>query len=194
MKNLKNRIKKTTYGVGYIGIGKYSTTEHKKFYNKWNSMMQRCYSASYRIKRPTYTNCQVSEIWHNFQNFAKWCDSNYVDGFCLDKDLLVKNNKTYSPETCCFIPNDINILLRKRSSTKKDYPIGVAKNTQGFKAECTVFNTKIYLGNFNTIDEAFNEYKKVKEEEIKRIANVWRYRITEKCYNALMNHKIEISD
>ena len=30
---------------------------------------------------------------------------------CLDKDILVQGNKVYSPNTCIFVTNDINVLL-----------------------------------------------------------------------------------
>lgn len=46
-------------------------------------------------------------------------------GWALDKDILVKGNKIYSPETCCFVPQEINNLFTKRKSCRGTLPIGV---------------------------------------------------------------------
>lgn len=45
-------------------------------------------------------------------NFYEWVRENYYtvkeEQIDLDKDILVKGNKTYSPETCIFTPHSIN--------------------------------------------------------------------------------------
>lgn len=35
----------------------------------------------------------------------------HMEGWHLDKDILLKGNKVYSPETCAFVPAKINSLL-----------------------------------------------------------------------------------
>ena len=44
------------------------------------------------------------------------------DGKHLDKDLLVCNNKVYSPETCVFVPREINQFLTKSNNSRGKYP------------------------------------------------------------------------
>lgn len=52
------------------------------------------------------------KIGYFFSNFAEWFDKHHVEGWELDKDILVSGNRTYSPETCCFVPHEINVLFR----------------------------------------------------------------------------------
>lgn len=57
-------------------------------------------------------------------------------------------------------------------------------------------NTKVYLGNYETPEEAFVAYKIYKEDLIKKIAEIEysKNNITLKCYNSMMNYVVEITD
>ena len=48
----------------------------------------------------------------------------------------------------------------------------------------------------DTIEEAFADYKKLKEENIKKIAQeeYCKGNITKKCYKAMMKYEVEITD
>ena len=108
---IKNPYFPSTFGVGYIGKGEHlSRVDGKKttLYTSWSNMLRRCYDKDYQDKHPTYKGCYVDDSWHNFQNFAAWFTKNQVEGFYLDKDILFEGNKVYSPETCCFVPQEIN--------------------------------------------------------------------------------------
>jgi hypothetical protein len=102
--NIKYPYDKSVYGIGYLGEGNYNRTKYELFYNYWHDMLKRCYDAKIKLKEPTYNNCIVCDEWLNFQNFAEWCDKNlYIvddERMELDKDILVKGNKIYSPKTC----------------------------------------------------------------------------------------------
>ena len=189
----------TVCGVGYLGIGKYTSRnkvskDKSKHYTTWANMIKRCYDEKIREKYPTYKDVTVCEEWKCFQNFAEWFEENYREGFALDKDILLKGNKVYSPETCCFIPNEINALFTKRQNHRGKYPIGVLFNNSRFRAQCCSLNNKKHIGSYNTSIEAFEVYKIAKEEEIKRVAKDWKDKITEKVYQALINYKVEIDD
>lgn len=62
--------------------------------------------------KPTYEGCTVCDEWLYFSNFKKWFDENYIEGFQLDKDIIIRGNKVYSPQTCCFVPKEINIISK----------------------------------------------------------------------------------
>lgn len=195
---IKNPFHKSVFDVGYFGVGKYSWKTHTKIYNTWIGVLERCHSNKYQEKRPTYIGCIVSEEWYNFHNFAEWADKNYnpktMQGWHLDKDILIKDNKAYSPETCCFVPNEINVLFTKRQNYRGECPIGVSKFGDKFRADLTISNKKVYLGLFSTPEEAFQVYKTAKETHIKQTAEKYKNKISEKTYQALINYKVEITD
>ena len=119
-------------GVGINDL-EYSIKENRrdpKFYRLWKSILQRGYCEAIKKQFPTYRNCSVCEDWHYLSIFKKWFDENYVEGWQLDKDILVQGNKLYSPETCCFVPKEINILFRhrtKKETIKKRLPSIIVK-------------------------------------------------------------------
>lgn len=117
--SIKNPNLPNIYNLGFLGQGVYIASVRGKQtgeYMTWVSMFTRCYDSKYQIKQPTYIGCTVHPEWHNFQNFAKWYEENYIENFHLDKDILVPGNKIYGPDTCCFVPQVINNLFIKRNN------------------------------------------------------------------------------
>lgn len=200
---VKNPYHAGIYNVGYYGVGIYKATNNgktTKAYAKWNDMLRRCYNVKDR-KNPTYIECSVCEEWHNFQNFAKWHEDNYyeIEGktMCLDKDILVKGNKVYSPETCVYTPQEINKLFTKTNALRGDLPIGVQLGNTGnnYYAACAVGRKKSKrLGSYNTPEEAYEAYKQCKEQHIKEVAEQYKPYIPTKLYEAMLRYEVEITD
>lgn len=196
---VSNPNHKTVYNIGYVSVGKYSPKYHVREYDIWSKMIGRCYSEILRHKFPTYKDVTVCEEWHNFQNFAEWYINNYnlkiMQKWHLDKDILVKRNKIYSPETCVFIPSEINLILTNCRNKNNLYPTGVRKNKYNkFTANIYINKKTKRLGTFNTPEEAFQAYKVAKEQYIKEVADKWKDKIEEKVYNALYDYQVEITD
>ena len=192
-----------TCSVGFIGEGKYKPKENNKptkVYSYWHHMMNRCYL--FHEHNITYTDCLVDESWHNLQNYGKWFDDNYyeIEGekMCLDKDILVKDNKIYSPSTCIFVPERINTLFCKSKKSRGDLPIGVRwnKSKGKFETNISIDNKQTYLGSFNTMEEAFQCYKTFKENYIKQVADDYYSKglIPKKLYDAMYRYEVEITD
>ena len=189
-------------GVGILGT-KYPSKINgviTKEYDLWYSMLRRCYSDNSKKKRPTYIGCEVSDNFKSYEYFYEWCHEQIgfgIEGFELDKDLLIKGNKVYSESTCVFIPSAINSLLTKCTASRGSYLIGVYwdKTKKAFVAMVNKNKGKQEkLGSFNTELEAFNAYKKAKESFVKEQAEKWKGKIDERAYEALMAYTVEITD
>lgn len=199
---VKNPNHRTVCGVGYTGEGEYNRcvdNKHTQASRLWKGMIERCYGNS-KKKYKTYDDCTVVEEWHNFQNFARWYEDNYyeVEGqeMHLDKDILNKGNKVYGPETCVFVPEYINSLFTKRQNHRGKYPIGVHYTSRGNKyiSQLSSSGERIYLGRYNTPEEAFEVYKEYKENEIKRVVDRFKDKIPKELYSAMYDYRVEITD
>lgn len=202
--NVRKRTK-LVYGVGfndYNGNIKYNHV-HIPSYHTWVEMLKRCFCDNFKNKNKTYTECKCCDEWKSFSAFKTWFDNpanGYKDGYSLDKDILVKSNKIYSPSTCCFVPNEINVLLCKSDAQRGCMPIGVYErklvNGSSYMAYLNKNGRRINLGTYHSIEDAFAAYKKAKEKHIQEMAAQYfnEGKITEKAYNALMNYKVEITD
>ena len=196
-----------TFGIGYLGEGKYRTWENGKFkkeFKIWHDMLRRCYDPKYQEKEFTYKGCKVENYLLNFQNMAEWINKNYYEipgeNMHLDKDILCKGNKIYSRDTCIFVPQRINKLFTKSDKTRGDDPIGVTPTSSGnYRVDCSNgYGKNIYLGSYSTKEEAFRVYKQYKEKVIKEVIDSYEGIIPEPYYTrlktAMYNYEVEIDD
>lgn len=104
-------------------------------------------------------------------------------------NLQYNDNKIYSPETCCFVPNEINTGI---TNTKNKIGVkGVHRYDKNrYKA---VLNGNI-VGITYTIEEAAKMYKKAKEEHIKNLAEKWKPQLSPQTYQSLINYQVEIKN
>ena len=195
---VRNPNFKNLYGVAKCGIGRHLTNvddKPTKVYGTWKGMIDRCYNPKNFIKRPTYEGCSVCEEWLTFQVFADWFELNYnpetMDRWHLDKDIIVKNNRIYSPETCAFVPNQVNILFTKLKNSN-GLPRGVRKTDSGKYS--SRLGDRFYFKVEDTPEEAFKAYKEAKENRIKEVADKWKDLIDIRVYDAMQNYSVEIQD
>ena len=184
-------------GIAYNSMGSYRTKEGKnktKAYSSWRSILQRCYDKKSLERYSSYVGCAIASDWFDFQDFAAWFYSNpYSElDYQLDKDLLIPNNKIYSPETCCFVPRELNNLLLDNSSVRGDLPQGVCfhKKNNVYIANIRIKCKQTYLGSFDSPDEAYQAYKTAKEAHVKSVALEWKDRIGDDVFNALMSWQL----
>lgn len=204
---IKNPYYPSVYSVGIVGV-KYPTSINYKNtneYNAWVNMLRRCFDEELKEYNPTYKDVTCCKEWLLYENFYDWVHSQdnfdkwyYGDKWNVDKDILVKNNKVYSPETCCLVPQNVNKLFIKQTTNRGNLPIGVNKETNKFYARChnPLINKRERLKLCLTPEEAFLTYKQYKENLIKQIAQIEfdRGNITKRCYDAMMKYKVEITD
>lgn len=205
--NVKNPYYPMVLGVGMIGSkypAKIDNVETEE-YQAWKGMIYRCFDKKTKERQPTYQNVVCCKEWLLFESFYEWLHSqkNFdrlynKNKWNVDKDILIKGNKIYSPETCCLVPMNVNSLFLNKNNYRGDLPIGVKKSGKSFMARCSnpITNNREYLGSYSTPYYAFLAYKNYKEDLIKQIAQI-EYdngNITEKCCNAMMNYQVEITD
>ena len=199
---VKDPYTPSVFGVGVAGT-KYPNSVNgrkTKEYVLWCHMFERCYSDAYKKKYPTYESCEVSNKFKSYEYFYEWCNKQI--GFSnqdwhLDKDLLTKGNKVYSENSCVFIPNEINSLLTKSTASRGEHLIGVCwhKKDKSFVAQVNKSKGgREWLGSFKTEIEAFNAYKIAKEAFIKEQAEIYKGRVDQRVYEALMKYTVEITD
>ena len=193
---------KLVYGAGFNDKTKPANVDGKnvKEYDLWQSMLERCFSEKFQTRYPTYKGCNVSDNFINYSYFHDWCQEQIGFGniddkgrsWCLDKDLLFIDNKTYSETTCVFVPQEINTFFVDRVNDRGEHPLGVYfdKSNGKFKARCNVNGKQQYLGLFNTAQEAFAVYKPFKEALCKQLALKWESEIDSRLFNAMMNWSV----
>lgn len=209
----------TSQGVGYWGYGKYPPRNHilkegqeypdERIVGYWSRAISRCYNIAEQAKPSSsaYVGCDILKEWHCLQNFYTWADSKpqsrYLDNegkiWELDKDLLVKGNKTYGEMFCTFLPPEVNVFLGDKPRDKM--PRGVnhiqpktPKSKDGYIARCHINGVREYLGYYDTPMEAFVKYKEAKESHARTLAEKWRGMLESVAYEALMAYQVEPYD
>ena len=113
-----NRNESMVCGIGYISTSEdapldFSNRNVSNALRIWERMIKRCYSGEDRYKY--WRGVEVCNEWHDFSNFLSWHLKQFHNNssWCLDKDLLARGKKVYSPNTCVYLPKIINTLLTK---------------------------------------------------------------------------------
>lgn len=187
---IKNPNHKTFLGVGYVGQGEYKAIG--KAYVSWSGIMERAYNERYHKQKPTYKDVTVHPDWHNFQNFAKWFEENYIEGFHLDKDILVSGNKEYSADNCCFVPMSVNTIFAKNTTSKKGLPKGVSLIDGKYQVTLHKNGNQNYIGYYNTIEQAREVYIKAKKEYLIEVSEKWRGILSDRVCDAIKNYDLSL--
>lgn len=184
-----------------VGVNDVSNIRGTKFYEIWHSMVYRCYGKPPKRRRYSYGNCTVCKEWLILSKFKEWFenpDNGYRKGHQLDKDILVKGNRVYSPDTCCFVPQEINTLFHSASRKKGKYILGVnrKKGDNVYCANICVGGIRTFLGCYKSENEAFEAYREAKELYIRKLAEDYysKREITKRVYDALMAYHIKDTD
>jgi hypothetical protein len=150
------------------GINKSKLLWQCPYHLKWHNILQRCYSPAYHKLKETYRDCYICDEWKLFSNFKAWMELQDWENKVLDKDLLIENNKEYSPDTCIFISRDLNTFLTLSDKTRGNYPIGVNyyRWNNSFRAGICYKGKSKSLGYFSTPEEAHLQWQKAKLDRV----------------------------
>lgn len=184
----------------------YQKASKEKKYQLWYNMKTRCYNPNYHKVKPGYKDCTICNEWLDDRElFYEWVDMNFykIKGeptVELDKDILLPGNKIYGPDTCIFVPKRINdLFIHIHGRVDNGLPAGVtySEKTGTYKVSamltCDDSDKKknVVLGYYDTIEEAFDVYKEHKKAEIIYIADLYRRKIPEQLYQAMVNWKFD---
>jgi hypothetical protein len=155
------------------GIENRKTT---RTYYVWQGIISRCYNPNHdSYARYGGRGCTVSEKWKHFQDFASWYEEQQKRGignahvnWHVDKDILFEGNLEYGPDTCCFVPDEVNTFFVLVNDSVKGYFLNKGRWT----ASITIFGNKNQRG-FDTEEEARNWYKQGKSNAAKLL--MWKY-------------------
>lgn len=178
------------FGVGYLGVDTnsesgFKTTSREHMF--WKGFMERCYSEFSLVRSPSYQGCVVDDYWHNFQNFAVWCQSQKgfnEKGWQVDKDILsgLKSGKLYGPDVCVFVPAEVNTLFIVPSTKTDELPTGVSycKDRGNYQAGCGAGGFRKALGRFTTPDLAYEAYLRYKKIRVQEVVEKYKDRLDER--------------
>lgn len=183
--NVKNPYHPDVFGAGITGnqIPIIENGKPTKEYNTWHHMLRRCFDEKWKIEYPYYKDVTCCEEWlyypnfynwlHGQENFEKWKS---ITKSALDKDILLKGNKLYSPDRCFLVTQRVNSLFTNRRNYRGNLPVGITLNTgnnvtRPYEASVFVNGKNKYIGIYTTPEKGFYlGYKPEKERIIKQVA------------------------
>lgn len=169
-----DKYSKGVYG-NYHGEGR----ANKQAYKTWYNMLFRCYNSS------CYKDVKVCEEWYNYSAFEEWYERQYKENrWHLDKDILSNGNGLYSPDTCCFLPPEINTFFAK---FKKAKGYSYNKRKKRYEAYCRNNGKYIHLGIYDTQEAAREAYLNYKRELFEEIFRPYADVISKRVYESMSN-------
>lgn len=151
-----------------------------------------------------------STMWQkwldNPKEFVKWylfhyyeCEGEEMD---VDKDLFGDGSGMYHEDFCCILPKGLNTLL---ANSKKHYeegqtpenslPLGVRYNskTNKYYGEITFTGAErsITLSEWDTPEEAFAEYKIMKQADILSVVAKYKENIPDYIYDRFLTVEVK---
>ncbi len=176
-------------------------------YKVYNGILARCGDT---VNNKNVRDCyNKSVMWQGWlddpKSFVKWYLEHYYEvgdeEMDVDKDLFGDGSGMYAPQFCCILPKGLNTLL---ANSKKHYkegqtpentlPLGVEYNskTGKYHAEIQFTGTErqIPLSEWDTAEEAFAEYKIMKQADICMVAAKYKEFVPDYIYDRLL--KVEV--
>ena len=146
-----------------------------------------------------------STMWQGWiddpKEFVKWYLKHYYEcceeEMDVDKDLFGDGSGMYHPDFCCILPKGLNTLLanskkhyREGETPENTLPLGVRYNSKTNKYHAEIQFTGDgevrKLSEWDTPEEAFAEYKIMKQADICMVDAKYKGRIPDYIYDAFL--------
>ena len=140
------------------------------------------------------------------KEFVKWylnhyyeCDGEEMD---VDKDLFGDGSGMYHEDFCCILPKGLNTLLanskkhyEKGQTPENSLPLGVRYNSKTNKyygeIQFTGTDRQISLSEWDTPEEAFAEYKIMKQADILLVVAKYKESIPDYIYDRFLTVEVK---
>lgn len=163
------------HGFGVTDVPVKANGNRNKYARLWESMITRVLSG----RDTAYSNVEIHEDWALLSNFLedvskfKGYDKVLSDRWVLDKDILSLDTKTYSKETCCFVPRELNAFMINYNKPKGDYAMGVhfCNREKKYVAQACKDAKQRFLGYYDNEQDAHKVYMKSKQDQLTGILN-----------------------
>ena len=177
-------------------------------YRVYNNIKARCGDTKDNDNtRDCYDWSTMWQIWlDDPKKFVKWYLEHYYEcgdeQMDVDKDLFGDGSGMYALDFCCILPKGLNTLL---ANSKKHYkegetpentlPLGVNYNSRTDKyygvIQFTGTERQITLSEWTTPEEAFAEYKLMKQADILMVAAKYKESVPDYIYDRFLTVEVK---
>lgn len=164
--------KRKDFGVGRTH-GDTSGGNYHPVYRAYHHMLERCYKPNTKhYDKYGGKGVTVCDEWKNdYLAFKKWSlDNGWEKGLEIDKDILSKGLKTYSPSTCKWVTHKENCQYTFHKAGKTGF-MGVTQDKRKYPNK-SYFGQKTLLGVkhvtklYHTAEEAYNALQQLINKDI----------------------------
>lgn len=169
----KWKKREPVYGIGHVEDDevRYINGKMTPPYQVYKDMCKRC--TEHRCKgQECYVGTTICKEWSSsFKTFRIWFEKNYKEGFHLEKDVLGNGRKVYSPETCRFVPRELNLMCVSNKKERNGLPTGVYLRHGKYSVMMMQHSKSKYFGSYETVEEAKEVYRTEKLKYCKSVAD-----------------------
>ena len=177
-------------------------------YKVYNGIKARCGDTKNNNNvRDCYDKSTMWQGWYDDpKEFVKWYLEHYYEcgdeEMDVDKDLFGDGSGMYAPDFCCILPKGLNTLLanskkhyKEGESPENTLPLGVNYNSKSNKyygvIQFTGTERQITLSEWDTPEDAFAEYKVMKQADILMVAAKYKESIPDYIYDKLLTIEVK---
>lgn len=159
----------------------------ERSYKLWQSMRHRL------MDREEYKDVTMCAEWETYEGFLEWFNSSEFSNcrdelgnfYFLDKDVLGGQRRLYSPETCAFIPQQLNNMFKRKISSMKAGVQYLSGKAKPYRAYINYNRKHIHLGYYLTEDEAHSKFLEARKECLKNFIEVHSGRLDERVVDRI---------